>query len=298
MAMRKPNFFLLGAAKCGTTSMSRYLADHPQVFFSRLKEPHYFSTDYYEHNRIWAERDYLRLFKHANGDHLAVGEGSVWYIASRVAASKIIEFNPAAKFLVMVRSPLEMVRAIYSQNVFDCIEDQPDIENAWYLQDARARGLDIPYLCCEPKELMYSARCMLGAQLQRLMSIVPRDRIMIIVMDDLRSEPQSVYEQVTSFLGLPSDHRTEFPIYNENKVPRWPAWAKFLAYGGKLKKKWGLHTTFSRGDLLVNFNALPSSTQPMRPEFQAELRRHFAPDVDLLSRLLDRDLTDWLKPPK
>jgi hypothetical protein len=138
---------------------------------------------------------------------------------------------------------------------------------------------------------------MLGTQLKRLMAVVPRDRIKVIVMDDLRSGPQSVYEEVTSFLGLTSDHRTEFPIYNENKVPRWPAWAKFLAYGGKLKKKWGLHTTFSRGDLLVSFNAQPCSKQPRRPEFQAELRRHFAPDVELLSRLLDRDLTDWLRPP-
>jgi hypothetical protein len=298
MAMRKPNFFLLGAAKCGTTSMSRYLAEHPQVFFSRPKEPHYFSTDYYEHNRIWTEDEYLRLFRRANENHLAIGEGSVWYIASKTAASKIMEFNATAKFIVMVRSPLEMVRAIYSQNVFDCIEDQPDVESAWRIQKARERGLYIPFLCCEPKELLYSDRCMLGAQLSCLMAIVPRERIKVIVMDDLRFDTRSVYEQVTSFLELPSDHRTEFPIYNENKIPRWPAWAKFLAYGGKLKKKWGLHTTFSRGDLLVNFNAQPSHRQPMRPEFQAELSKHFTPDVELLSRLLDRDLTGWLRTPQ
>jgi sulfotransferase family protein len=296
MATLKPNFFLVGAAKCGTTSMSRYLGAHPQVFFSPRKEPHYFSTDYYEPNRVWTEREYMRLFDRARPEHLAIGEGSVWYIASQVAPGKILQFNPAAKFIAMVRSPLEMVRAVHAQNLFDCIEDQPDFELAWRSQASRREGREIPFLCCEPRELMYSERCMLGTQLDRLMRTVPRERIKVIVMDDMRVNPRAVYEEIISFLGLPSDHRTDFPVYNENKVPRWPMWNRLIAYGGKIKHKCRVRKSFAWGDFLIQFNTAPAARQPIRPEFQEELSRHFTRDVELLSRLLDRDLTAWLRP--
>jgi hypothetical protein len=297
MNATKPNFFLIGAAKCGTTSLSRYLAAHPRIFFCHPKEPHYFSTDYYEHSRIWHERDYMRLFRHARGgEHLAIGEGSVWYIASQVAAQGIIRFNPAARFIVMLRSPLEMAPSLHSQNIFDCIEDEPDFERAWRMQAVRGRGRAIPFLCCEPKELRYSERCMLGEQLERLYRLVPRERIKVIVFDDLRADPRGVYEKVLSFLEVPSDGRTEFPNYNKNKVARWPAWNRILALGGKLKFKCGLRTSFSWGQSLIRLNAAPARRDPLRPQFENELRHHFAADVDLLSRLIDRDLTGWLKP--
>jgi hypothetical protein len=292
----RPNFFLAGAAKCGTTSLSRYLAAHPRIFFSHPKEPHFFCTDYYEHNRIWTERQYLRLFRRASRDHLAIGEGSVWYIASRVAASRILAFNPAAKFIVMVRSPLEMAPSLHSQNVFDCYENEPDFELAWRKQAARRRGLEMPFLCCEPKELMYSDRCMLGAQIERLFRIVPRDQVKIVVMDDLRADPRTVYESVLAFLEVPSDGRVDFPIHNENKVARWPAWNRVLALGGKFKQTCGLHISVPWGPSLVRFAGAPAVRKTMRPEFINELRLHFTADVELLSRLLDRDLTGWLKP--
>jgi hypothetical protein len=246
---------------------------------------------------MWNERDYMWLFRRANSDHLAIGEGSVWYIASLVAATKIIEFNPAAKFIVMVRSPIEMAPSLHSQNLFDSIDDEPDFERAWRRQAIRRRGRRIPFLCCEPKELLYSDRCMLGAQLERLMRIVPRERIMIVVMSDLRANPRTVYEDVLSFLEVPSDGRVDFPIYNENKVARWPGWNRLLALGGKIKKKLGVHRSFPNGQFLLGLSATPVARRPIRPAFAAELRRHFAPDVDLLSRLLDRDLTGWLKAP-
>jgi hypothetical protein len=291
----KPNFFLVGAAKCGTTSLSRYLAAHPRIFFCSPKEPHFFSTDYYEHSRVWNERDYLRLFRHANDNHLAIGEGSVWYITSRVAIPNILKFNPAAKFILMVRSPLEMASALHSQNLFDSIEDIPDFERAWRMQEARRAGRNIPFLCCEPKELFYSDRCMLGAQFERMLRLVSRERLMVIVLDDLRAAPRTVYESVLAFLEVPSDRREEFPIYNENKVARWPGWNKLLALGGKIKMRFGLRRSFPWGQSLLRLSAKPAPRARLRPEFEEELRRHFAPDVELLSRLINRDLTGWLK---
>ena len=139
---------------------------------------------------------------------------------------------------------------------------------------------------------------MLGAQVERLRRIVPRERIKIVLMSDLRANPRAVYEDVLSFLEVPSDGRVDFPIYNENKVARWPAWNRLLALGGKNKMKFGVQRSFPCGQSLLRLSAAPVPRNPIRPEFKAELRRHFAPDVGLLSRLLDRDLTGWLKGPE
>ncbi|MGH7907956.1 MAG: sulfotransferase [Candidatus Binataceae bacterium] len=294
METQKPNFFLAGAAKCGTTSFSAYLAAHPLIFFSRPKEPHFFSSDFYEHSRVWSMRGYMRLFREAGPQHLAIGEGSVWYIASQVAVRNILEFNPRAKFIVMVRSPVQMAPSLHSQNLFDCIDDELDFERAWRLQEQRRAGEKIPFLCCEPKELFYSDRCMLGAQLARLYQQVPRERVKVIVLEDMSGNPRAAYEDALEFLGVPSDGRTEFPIKNENKVARYPGWNKMLAFGGKCKKLLRVQKSFPWGDSLIQFKA--ARRKPLKPELEFELCRHFAADVEQLSHLLDHDLTGWLRP--
>ena len=88
---RRPDFFILGAPKCGTTALSEYLRRHPRVFVSRPKEPHYFCADfdYYYAPGQRTEEHYLRLFAEADEGHLAVGEASVWYLYSEDAARNI-----------------------------------------------------------------------------------------------------------------------------------------------------------------------------------------------------------------
>ena len=74
--MRKPNFFIVGAPKCGTTALSEYLREHPQVFMSRPKEPHHFATDMPRYRFTKNEADYLDLFSGADDSHTAIGEAS------------------------------------------------------------------------------------------------------------------------------------------------------------------------------------------------------------------------------
>src|SRR5690349_11404630 len=99
--MLKPNFFILGAPKCGTTSMAKWLSDQPEIFISKHKEPHYYNTD---GKRVVLEyRHYLSLFENATGFHKIIGEASTGYLYSKQAVPNIINDlnNKHLKFLVM-----------------------------------------------------------------------------------------------------------------------------------------------------------------------------------------------------
>ena len=86
--MKKPNFFILGAPKCGTTSLASWLSEHSDVFMSPIKEPHHFCSDFgYKEYR--SHQRYLSLFRKANEQHRAIGEASATYLYSKVAVKNI-----------------------------------------------------------------------------------------------------------------------------------------------------------------------------------------------------------------
>jgi hypothetical protein len=92
--MRKPNFFILGAPKCGTTSLWSWLRAHQDIFMSYVKEPNFFNSD--DNLGISNLTDYEELFRGASVSHAAVGEASVWYLSSAVAIQNILQYQPEA----------------------------------------------------------------------------------------------------------------------------------------------------------------------------------------------------------
>src|SRR5690349_11034979 len=140
----KPNFFIVGAPKCGTTALYEYLRHHPNIFLPKVKEPHFFATDLGAYPSVKTMDQYLGLFHDSNEAQVRIGEASVYYLRSDTALPKIREFNPAAHIIAMFRNPVEMVHALHSQLLYVGIEDVPDFEAAWRLQDPRSRGLHIP----------------------------------------------------------------------------------------------------------------------------------------------------------
>jgi hypothetical protein len=137
--MKKPDFFIAGISKCGTTALSEYLKSHPQVFFSDIKEPNYFNTDFSEAYRIrfgtrellQGDNDYLAQFKDADNKHKAIGEGTVWYMYSQEAVNKIWEFNQSAKIIVMLRNPMAMAYWLHGQMIYSFNENIKDFETTW-----------------------------------------------------------------------------------------------------------------------------------------------------------------------
>lgn len=300
--MRHPDFFIVGAPKCGTTALSEYLRDHPQAFVSRPKEPHYFcgDFDYYYRPGERTLEHYLQLFEEADDRHLAVGEASVWYLYSHDAVPAILDFDPAARIIAMVRSPVEMVPSLHSQLLYALDEDEPDVERAWRLQDERAEGRSLPPGCRVPEFLQYREACRLGAQIERLMGVVPEGQLEVIVFDDLRADTRRVYARTLEFLGLPDDGRDDFPRVNANKQHRAGALARFtqrpprtlVRAAERVKRVAGVERL---GVLqrVRDRNRVVVERRPVDPAFLDELRVEFADDVALLGRLIGRDLSAW-----
>lgn len=300
--MGRPNFVILGAPKCGTTALSEYLRDHPAVFVSRPKEPHYFCDDfdyYYAPGERTLEH-YLRLFDGAGPEHLAVGEASVWYLHSATAARNLAAFDPAIRVIVMVRDPVELVPSLHSQLLYAMDEDEPDVEAAWRLQEARARGERIPPTARVPEFLQYGAAARLGAQLARVHEHIPRERVKVIAMDDLRADVGAVYRETLAFLGVPDDGRTEFPRVNENKVHQSAALARItqrppaaLVGAARAVKRVARIERLGVLDRVRARNRRVERREAIAPAFAAELREHFRDDVALLAELTGRDLSAW-----
>jgi Sulfotransferase domain len=301
MAAVRPNFFIVGAPKCGTTALYEYLRPHPNIFLSRHKEPHFFATDLGTYPFIKTPEAYAALFADATERHLRVGEASVYYLRSATAIGNIREYDPGAKLIAMFRNPVDMVHSFHSQLLYVTQENVRDFEAAWRLQARRSQGLDLPPRSRGAFLLQYADMACFGSQAQRLLSIFPADQVKIILYDDFARSPQRVYDEVMAFLEIPHDGRTEFPRINENKRatvtwlrrlmvnpprPLREAYHRFKrAVGGKHldpTKQW-----------IIDRITVRERRSALSTEFRAELVEAFREEVALLSRLLNRDLSHW-----
>lgn len=301
----RPDFFIVGAPKCGTTALYQQLAGHSRIFMSDPKEPHFFAGDLPGWSRGLPYResleDYLDLFRGAGPQHRAIGEASVWYLFSSAAAPAIREFDPGARLIAMLRNPVDMAHALHAQLVVNLREDCVDFRAAWERQAARREGRLIPRHCDEPRVLQYREVCSLGEQCRRLLRVFPRDQVLFLLFDDLEADGRAVYERTLAFLGVESDGRSEFPRVNESQVLR-SRWLALLARRGlrfepwvRLKRRLGLPV---RSHLRIPPSVYrKSAPRPaLDPALRAELTETFRDDVLSLQELLQRDLGHWLRP--
>ncbi len=299
--MKRPNFFIIGAPKCGTTSLARWLGSHPRIYMSPLKEPNFFNTD--DRARVVRSlSEYEALFRDAGEEHLAVGEASAWYLYSREAVPNILRYNPEARFIVMVRNPIEMAYSLHQQELFSGNETVEDFERAWALQFERARGRQIPRFCKEPKRLLYGPACKLGEQLERLYRTVPKEKVLVLVLDDVKENPRREYLKVLAFLNVPDDGRRTFPVYNPAKARRFRPLGRVIGMVGRRLGRWkralGIQGGLGLLNALDRLNTVPAPRPPLSEDMWQTLVSYFEDDIQRLSQLLDRDFSSWLHPPK
>ena len=297
-----PNFFIVGAPKCGTTALAEYLQEHQQIFMTTPKEPNHFNSDF----EYWAydskTRDgYLRLYQEAGDHHLAIGEASVWYLYSQVAIREILRFNRDAKLIVMLRNPVEMIPSLHSQLLYVGDESEPDFERAFALCGARSRGEAIPPTARKPAFLLYDEVGKLGAQLQRLYAECPKEQVKIILFDDFEADPGEAYGDVLEFLGVPSAGRDSFGAVNQNKRHRSGFVARFtqrpprvlMAGLGIVKSVLGFKTV-NLMRYVRDINTEVVKREPLSPAMRKALASCFEQDIRLLSEIIDRDLSHWI----
>ena len=297
----KPNFFIVGAPKCGTTALYRYLRLHPNIYMPAKKEPHFFAQDLGTYPAIKTMEQYSALFADAKDWHQRVGEASVYYLRSAVAIPNIRAFDPDARIIAMFRNPVDMVHSFHAQLLYWSEEVVPDFETAWRLQEPRREGRDLPSRSRGAFLLQYAEMGRLGTQLERLLSTFPGSQVKLILYDDFAASPRQAYDDVIEFLGLPPDGRTEFPRINESKRTK-VTWLRNLIrkpppglremYRG-VKARVGRKRMDAIRQGVIRRMTVNERREPLSPAFRAELVEEFRDEVALLGRLLGRDLSHW-----
>ncbi|WP_339950945.1 sulfotransferase [uncultured Albimonas sp.] len=300
----RPNLFLVGAPKCGTTALAQYLSEREDVFFCAPKEPFFLADDIpglREMTFLPDEAAYLKLFEGADpARHAIVAEGSTAYLRSTRAIPAALAMSPEARFIAMLRDPVKIAHGYHMEQIYDRNEDIEDFETAWRLQDARAAGQAISPHARIPAFLQYHETACIGDQLERFFEAVPAERRLVLLQEDLLTAPRETWTKVLAFLGLPDDGRSEFPPVNPSRKHRFPWLANLvLDPPGPLKRpvyalrSWMVRT---RPPIIEKIKASlrkEQAREALSPEFEAELRVLFLPEVEKVEALLGRDLSAW-----
>ena len=293
-AIRKPDFFIVGAPKCGTTAMNDYLKQHPDIFIPDVKELQFFGTDLDLVRPEMSREEYLSHFCSARNEK-RIGEASVLYLCSERAAQEIKEFNPLAKIIIMLRNPVDMIYALHSQLVYNGNEDITDFQAALDAEDDRRRGLRIPHSATVIKVLFYQEMAEYSRQIKRYLDVFGKDQVHIIIYDDFKQDTAKVYRQALEFLQVDPNVQINFNVINPNKTARWPSLHKFMYSRRGSWIRTAVRRLFPRSIIKYYkfLNRVYVQRQSMDPALRKRLQRGLTPEVERLSELLGRDLTYW-----
>lgn len=304
--MKVPNFFIVGAPKCGTTALYTFLSRHPQVFMPPYKkEPHYFASDLNRNTKIvktheWIinKSEYFALFEQAD-EAKVVGEASVFYMYSKTAANEIYHFNPEAKIIIMLRHPVDMVYSLHQQRIYNMMEDTLDFSQALELDKKYINSGGIH----TPGELhvgSYWDIALYFEQVKRYLKTFPRNQVHLILYDEFKDDTPRIYRKTLEFLNVDPSFETEFSVINKSKYLR-SQWAQKIILARPnliikplhaLMPKWMRHQLAM---LLINLNLIESERSPLTPKLREDLISFFRKDILDLSALIDRDLSIWLE---
>ena len=301
--MRKPDFFLVGAPRCATTSMVACLGEHPQIFVPFRKDTHFFGSDLTKHARnpwfILDESKYLSLFELVRDDQ-TVGDVSVMYLYSKRAAAEIKAFNSRAKILIQLRNPIDMMYSHHGQHLLAVSEDMEDFQEALALEPDRRRGRRIPRYALMPEALFYRETARYAEQVCRYFEQFGRENVHVVIYDDIQRDLAKMYAGVLQFLGVDPTFQPPFQSLNRYRKVR----SRFLQ-GLVMKPPVPLRALLSlvpdrpRCAMLLKlayWNSVEASRPPLSPELRHRLCWELADEVDRLSKLLDRDLSHWVAP--
>lgn len=221
-----PGFLIVGAQRCGTTSMYRTLSQHPDVRKAVLhKGVHYFDMNY-DRGLAWYRAHFPLRVRARRGDRSALTfESSPYYMFHPLAAERIAADLPGVKLIVLVRDPVERAYSAHAHELARGFEDQP-FGRALELEPGRLRGeadrmrREPGYLSHAHQHQAYCARGRYAEQLDILERLVGPERLHVVDSGDFFTKPEPVYDAVLDFLGLPGHGYPEFERHNAR--PRSP----------------------------------------------------------------------------
>jgi hypothetical protein len=252
-----PSFVIIGAQRSGTTSLYNYLASHPAIAPSFMKEVHFLDLRY-RNGMLWYRSNFpTRLYQNClrarGGGGCISGEASPYYISHPHAPKRMAAMLPRIKLIALLRNPVDRAYSHYNYEVRLGLEPLSFLD-AVEREEERLRGEvermlgNEYYYSFNHQHFSYLSRGVYADQLSLWFRYFPREQFFIIRSEDLYDNPSQIYRQVTEFLGLKPVKLREYRAYN------------YAGYSG------------------------------MDPEMRDRLIRHFRPHNERLYELLGRDL--------
>lgn len=287
-----PDFLVIGAAKSGTTSLYRYLDQHPDIFMSAVKEPRFFAlgeqpwpfvNDGGAGRRVLDRVEYQRLFAGARMDQRA-GEASVLDLYMPRSVERIRTSIPSAQFIAILRQPAE--RAFSHHAMMRRAGVEPlTFEQAIAEEDRRAA------LGWHPA-FLYRRRGLYDAQIGRYQAAFGAQSLKVVLYEDLCSDASGLMSALYSFLGVSADFVPQVSVrHNEGGVaPRHPELFRLLI---QARRRLQVPVRWRVGRRLLS--RLLLKPVALSPETRDALTRLCREDVLCLSDRIDRDLSHWLK---
>lgn len=269
-----PTFIVIGAPKCGTTSLHRYLAAHPQVFMSEPKELDFFLKTHEAGGDIrWYEDRFA-----AAGDAVARGESSPRYTMHpyrRSEPARMAELLPGARLIYLVRHPVDRAVSHYAERWLVGIERR-SIERAL---------LEDPF---------YLAPGRYAFQLERYLAHYPRERILILRADDLRDRREETVRRVLRFIGVDEESiRLDLTTMHNRSAARLgtPAWVRAVRqFGPYLRVKDRIPARLRRAVTRTTLRPLPPGVRRLEPEVRRRLHAMVADDLDRFGTIAGEEI--------
>jgi hypothetical protein len=299
IAVTLPNFLVIGAQKAGTTALYQYLKQHPQIYMSPVKEPHFFSfegekpvslgqgrklTDHITHIEA-----YRRLFEGVSAE-AAVGEASPSYIYIPQSAERIRHHVPEAKLIAVLRNPADRAYSNFLYAIKLGREPLTDFAQALSEEDARIQNGWGAFWHYKRKGFYYE-------QLERYFDKFDRNQIKIYLYEDLDAEPVVVLRDIFSFLGVDESYVPDISArHNVSGVPKSRT-SRAVVTGIETV------TPFLKRVLPADLRRVRESIRnkvlheppPLSAETREQLAELFREDILKLQNLIHRDLSAWLE---
>lgn len=288
-----PNFLIIGAARCGTTSSYAWLHQHPQIFLPKKKEPTYFANGYGLHDPV----AYERLFNGAQGK-VAVGEASTAYLSAPESPAWIHRELGRPRLIVVLRNPIDRAFSLYKWMVMSGLEWLPTFNQGLEAEAWRTADHYFRWKCPEHfYNYLYYSSGLYHDQIARYYDTFGREALRVLLFEDLSAQPAAVFRELCEFLGVEPNVSVDLSSRNASS---WP-WSVTLQYAvRRLRQAQRFHPRLQRlasRDILrrlMRYNLGLGKPPKLDPQLRERLKIAYRPDVIRLAELLGRDLAHWV----
>lgn len=262
-----PDFILIGAPRAGTTWIAKNLEAHPEVFFPRKKELHYF--DYQFDKGL----DFYRSYFRGGESSSAVGEATPAYLHYEPAAARIRKILPDVKLIASLRNPVDRIYSRY-----------------WNSRGHFEENLALSFEEKIEQKPVFIEEGFYVDHLKRYLGLFPEDQVLVLLFDDLKTDPAAFMSRIYRFIGVSGDFSSELLEHQINAASKQKLIVRnrSLYWAGRALRRIGMHAVANRVEQR-NEAEIPG----MAPETRSKLIEIYREKNRELEALIGRDLSHW-----